>query len=193
MIIGIIGQGVVGGACEYGFKKLDHTVIVHDLKLNTKIIDVINTDVCYICVPTPSIKDGSCDVSIVESVMRELQQNNYKGVIAIKSTVKPSTTQRLITEYPDLKICFVPEFLRERCAVSDFIENHDLLAVGTHSFEVFNIIKDCHGKYPDKIVMLSPTEAELLKYYSNVFNALRIIFANEFYEICSSLMQITTK
>lgn len=187
MIIGIIGQGVVGSACEYGFKKLDHTVIVHDLKLNTKITDIIDTDVCYICVPTPSTEDGSCDVSIVEDVILQLHQNNYQGIVAIKSTVKPSTTQRLIDNYVDLKLCFVPEFLRERCAVSDFIENHDLLAVGTHSFETFNIIKECHGKYPDKIVMLSPTEAELLKYYSNVFNALRIIFANEFYEICNSL------
>ena len=193
MNIGIIGQGIVGSACEYGFKKLDHVVIVHDLKLDTKIRDIISTDVCYICVPTPSKADGSCDVSIVENVINELHEISYRGVIAIKSTVKPGTTQRLNDEAFQSKstgnnnICFVPEFLRERCSVSDFTENHDLLAIGTHSLKDFNIIKNCHGKYPDKVVMLTPTEAELLKYYSNIFNALRIIFANEFYEICHSL------
>ena len=187
MKIGIVGVGVVGSACKHVFEINGHTIKTHDIRFKTTINDVIDTDICFITVPTPSNEDGSCNVDIVEQVVSDLNDINYSGIVAIKSTVKPSTTQRLIDNYVDLKLCFVPEFLRERCAVSNFIENHDLLAVGTHSFETFNIIKECHGKYPDKIVMLSPTEAELLKYYSNVFNALRIIFANEFYEICNSL------
>ena len=111
--------------------------------------------------------------------MAESFSNSLKraaGIMTSSASCSVGITTNLITGISTVGV-----------AVSDFIENHDLLAVGTHSFETFNIIKECHGKYPDKIVMLSPTEAELLKYYSNVFNALRIIFANEFYEICNSL------
>jgi UDPglucose 6-dehydrogenase len=92
-----------------------------------------------------------------------------------------------------MEICFVPEFLRERCAVTDFTENHDLLAVGTHDKNVYSKIIECHGKYPKAYEMLTPTEAELLKYYSNVFNSVRIIFANEMYEICKTVDANYTK
>jgi nucleotide sugar dehydrogenase len=186
MKIGIIGLGVIGAACKYGFEKLGHTIITHDIKFNTSINSVLDTDICYICVPTPSDENGSCDVSIVESVVFELNDLNYKGVVAIKSTVKPTTTQSLINN-TNLKICFVPEFLRERSATYDFVDNHDLLAVGTDSKEIYELIKKCHGNYPKTTEMLTPTEAEMLKYYSNTYNAAKIIFANEMYEICEKL------
>lgn len=186
MNIGIIGLGVIGSACKYGFEKQGHKIIVHDTKLNTKIEDTLNCDVIFVCVPTSSKEDGSCDTSIVESCVYELQKLNYKGVIAIKSTVKPTTTQRLINE-TGVEICFVPEFLRERCAITDFTENHDLLAVGTISKSTYDLIVECHGKYPKNYAMLYPTEAEILKYYSNIYNAMKIIFANEIYEICKNV------
>ena len=50
MKIGIIGLGVVGSACEYGFKKLGHEVLPHDLRLETSIDDVLPSSICYICV-----------------------------------------------------------------------------------------------------------------------------------------------
>lgn len=186
MKIGIIGLGVIGSACKYGFEKLGHNVVGHDIRLETKIEDLLDAEICYICVPTPSKEDGSCDVSIVEKVVNELNEKEYKGIVAIKSTVKPTTTKSL-SEKTNLTLCFVPEFLRERCAISDFTENHDLLAVGTDSKEVFEKIKKCHGHYPKTYSMMNSTEAELLKYYSNVYNATKIIFANEFYEICQTL------
>ena len=186
MILGIIGLGIVGEACRYGFEKLGHKVLCHDIKFDTKIDDILDTEICYICVPTPSKEDGGCDVSIVENIVHELQKKNYAKLIAIKSTVKPTTTERLAKE-TGLNLCFVPEFLRERCATSDFTENHDLLAVGTHDLEHFNLIKESHGKFPRNIYQMTPTEAELLKYYSNIFNSLRITFANEFYEVCKSV------
>lgn len=199
MKIGIVGLGVVGSACKYGFEKLGHTVKVYDIKIENSVIkDVLNTEIVYVTVPTPSQEDGSCDTSIVETVVKSLIELKYKGVIAIKSTVEPGTTQRLIDMYQDkdtkLKkrfffadICFVPEFLRERCAVSDFTENHDLLAVGTTNNKVYDIVLKSHGKYPRSVVKLSPTEAELLKYFNNVLNATKIVFANEFYEVCQKL------
>ena len=186
MKIGIIGVGVVGGACKFGFELLGHDVIIHDIKMNTRIEDVLGTDVVFICVPTPANPDQSCNISIVEEVIQELASHKYAGVVAIKSTVVPGTTERLAAA-TSLRICFVPEFLRERCAITDFTENHDICIIGTNDTEVYDLVKTCHGNYPDKFVLLKPSEAEFCKYFNNVYNAMLIIFANSFYEVCETM------
>ena len=122
----------------------------------------------------------------MEECVHELYRLKYDGIVAIKSTVTPTTTERLIDE-TRMKICFVPEFLRERFAKEDFTKNHDLLAVGTHSSEIYDVVVKCHKEYPKKYAMISPTEAEMLKYYSNIFNSMRVIFANEMYEVCQAV------
>src|SRR5438128_300813 len=100
VMIGIIGEGIIGGACKYGFEKIDHEVLVHDIKYpNSKLDDLLETEIIYICVPTPSNPDGSCNTEIVEQVVDELHKLKYTGVIAIKSTVKPTTTESLIKKY----------------------------------------------------------------------------------------------
>lgn len=188
MKIGIVGsEGVVGKACKFGFQKNGHEVLSHDLVLGTSIKDVISSEIIFICVPTPSNKDGSCDTSIVESVVDEINQFRLfpKPIIAIKSTIVPGTVTRLQAKYDNLlDICFVPEFLRERCAITDFTEHHDVCIIGTNSKQVYKKVKQAHGKLPRKFVQLTPTEAEFAKYFNNAFNAVRIIFANSFYEIC---------
>lgn len=204
MIIGIVGVGVVGGAVKYGMEKLGHEVKVHDIKWATKLEDLLDTDLCFICVPTPQGEDGSCDSRIVEQVVYELTTEFYRGVIAIKSTVSPGTTRYLVDkirstvsnsksihQYP--KVCFVPEFLRERCAISDFTENHDVCVVGVDTGNkeidetVYNLVVQAHGKYPQKFARMTPTEAELTKYFSNVYNAMRVTFANGFYDVCQKI------
>lgn len=186
MKIGIVGLGTVGSACKFGFEKLGHEVISHDLKIESTISDVLGTEIVFICVPTPSNEDGSCNTSIVEETVFLLQSLKYKGIIAIKSTVEPGTTKRL-RDSTQMNVCFVPEFLRERCAISDFVENHILLAVGCEDSETFETIKKAHGRYPKQSLMMGITESEFLKYYSNVVNAVRVIFANEFYETCQAM------
>ena len=101
--IGIIGVGVVGSAVKFGLEQLGHKVKVHDIKLDTKIIDVLDCELCYICVPTPSDEEGECNTFIVKSVIDELTLNNYKGIIAIKSTIVPGTTKDYIEEYENDK------------------------------------------------------------------------------------------
>jgi len=187
MKIGIIGLGAVGTANNNGFERVGHYVVGHDKRLLTDINDIIDTKVVFICVPTPSLEDGKCDVSIVTSVIDELNEMNYDGVVAIRSTCYPGFTQSMIDKYKNLTITFVPEFLRERSATEDFIHNHNLLAVGTSNEEVFNIITHAHGSLPKHTVQLTPTEAELLKYYNNVYAAARVIFANIMYELCDKL------
>jgi UDPglucose 6-dehydrogenase len=187
MKIGIVGLGVVGSAIKEGFEKLGHNVSYHDIAYDTKVEDVLSSDVCYVCVPTPSKTSGQCDTSIVEKVTHELCDHGYEGLIAIKSTVEPGTTLKLIEQTGYKNICFVPEFLRERCAVADFIENHDLCVVGTNSDKIYNLIKESHGSYPKKFVKLTIKEAEFVKYFNNVYNAALITFANNFCELCEKV------
>jgi UDPglucose 6-dehydrogenase len=186
MKLGIIGQGVVGTATRKGLELLGHDVAVHDLKFSTKIQDLSQCEIIFVCVPTPSAPDGSCDVSIIESVVLELKNINFQGIVSLKSTVPPGTTERLSKE-TGLEICFVPEFLREKYAQEDFVCNHHLLVVGTDKKEVYDRIVESHGYYPRHRVMMKPVEAELLKYYSNVYNALRVVFANAMYDVAEAV------
>ena len=187
MKIGIIGLGAVGSASKQGFEHLGHEVLVHDIRLSTSIQDVLSTEINFLCVPTPSADDGQCDTTILESVIQELDDNSYKGIIAIRSTSVPGFTQSMIEKHKTLAICFVPEFLRERCATDDFINNHKLLAVGTFDIWVFRKVVKAHGNLPEHTEHLTPTEAEVLKYYNNVYASLRVTFANVMYEICEKL------
>jgi len=130
MIIGIIGKGFVGNAISEGFKTQGHEIVAHDIRLETKIEDVLNTPIVYISVPTPSAPNGDCDTNIVESVLSELNDLKYKGVVCVKSTVKPGSIGRWKHQFKSLNINFVPEFLREKCAVEDFIHNNNVLVIG---------------------------------------------------------------
>jgi UDPglucose 6-dehydrogenase len=187
MKIGIIGWGAVGGAVGEGFKMLGHEVSVHDPKFNTTIDAVLDTEIVFVCVPTPSGENGECDLSIVHSTIDDLKSKNYNGIIALKSTSVPGTTQSIIDRYQDNDICFVPEFLRERAALEDFVRNHDVLAVGCHTDRAWHRVCEAHSWLPKHTVRMTPTEAEILKYYSNTFNALRVVFANVMYEISEKL------
>ena len=194
MKIGIIGLGIVGSAIKHGFEKLGHRVSWHDIKDDTKIEDVLDTEIVYLCVPTPQREDGHCDISILENVVGELvEKHSYEGIIAAKSTVVPGTTRNLQEKFNNQKICHVPEFLRERAAIIDFTDHHDICIIGTDSDEVFEAVKESHGYFPQKFIKLSPTEAEISKYFNNVYNATLITFANAFYELCQATNADYTK
>jgi len=187
MELGIVGHGAVGKACADGFKALGHHVSIHDIALDTKMKDLCKCQIIYICVPTPVGEGGQCDVSIVRGCVQELSLLAFDGLVVIKSTVVPGTTASLKKLFQKLNLCFVPEFLRERCAYEDFTLKHDLLAVGVDSEKDAKKIIESHGKYPKSVSVLTPTEAEILKYFSNVYNSTKVIFANNIFEICEKL------
>lgn len=188
MRIGIIGLGVVGRAVYDGLRQIGHNLSYYDIAHpGTSIRDVLNTEIIFICVPTPSNTDGSCNIEYVKSTVNQLHNLDYDGIVAIKSTIIPGTTQSLIDQYPSMTICFVPEFLRERSALTDFVDNHDILIVGTNNTDCYYTIVKSHGSIPKSIIQVSPTEAEISKYFSNVFNSLRITFANGMFELCNCL------
>ena len=188
MKIGIIGKGTVGKAVFEGLEYLGHQMSFFDPAYpESELADVLNTDVVFVSVPTNQLPNGDCDVSIVEQIVSELDKEHYTGLIAIKSTVIPGTTQRLSDFYPLLHICNVPEFLRAKTALADFIHNHDVLVIGSDREEDYDIIRKAHGPYPQQVACVSATEAEVIKYFNNVHHAMQVTFANITYEVCNKL------
>lgn len=189
MKLGVIGLGTVGSAVYESFKTIGHDVKYFDIKYSDSTLsDVLDAEVLFVCVPTKmSATDGSCDTSIVESVINELNQNHYTGVIVVKSTVVPGTTERLIEEYPQLNIVCSPEFLRAKTALSDFLYNQDVLVIGTNDTNTYDFIKTLHDRICMNARMVHPTEAEVIKYFNNVHHAVHVVFANMMYDTCNAL------
>ena len=185
MKIGIIGRGMVGDAIYRGLHNLGNNLSFYDPKYpESKLSDILDTECCFIVVPTLPNEKNECDLSILLKTLNSLQEMKYEGVICIKSTITPGTTQRLIDTYKNEKICFCPEFLKERSAYDDFMLNNPICLIGTNSLEVFEVIKAIHSPISNIFKMVKPIEAELTKYMQNVYNTYRILFANGFYEVC---------
>ena len=180
MNIGIIGLGVLGKAYKKGFQKWGHKIISYDIKGNYNFNNLHKADVVFICVPSPNNKNGSCDTSIVKSVIAKLNILKFKGIVAIASTIEIGFTSKIKTLYKSLKICCVPELLKERSAKNDFLKN-EIVVIGTNNKSIYLKVKKCFKN--KRILMVKPEEAEIFKYFNNSYAALRIIFANIFYEI----------
>lgn len=188
MKIGVIGRGTVGDAVYQGLSGIGHRLSHYDINdAETSIQHVLPTEIVFVCVPTDSDSDGNCNTSVVESVIQQLHELNYTGIVAIKSTVIPGTTDNMLKKYPTMKICCVPEFLRQKSAYSDFADDHDVLVIGTDDAEVASIVQQAHGILPHKVVVVSAIESEVVKYFNNVHNALEIVFANAMHEMCTKI------
>lgn len=189
MKICIVGCGVVGEAYAKAYESTCK-VFRHDLKLGTTIKDVeeFAPDLIYLCLPTPANPDGSCSIDVVEKCLASLLHIN--ACIVIKSTIPPGTCDYLVDKY-DIDIDrfgHSAEFLKERSAEYD-AKNQKILICGTYGdtkckkmIEVSN-----EGLVEGEIIHLYPTESELAKYFHNVFNSTRIIYAVQFYKLCEKL------
>jgi len=179
MKLGILGLGIVGKANRDGFWSIGHEVVGIDLENIDKFETLITTDIIFVCLPTNSNKD----LDNIEEYINRLSKN-YKGIVVIRSTVPPGFTEKLKDRHTNLRICMSPEFCKERSALHDFLNEMNVLVIGTKDKEIFDVVKQAHKHLPQKVNMVSETEAELTKYYSNVFVGARVVFANIMYEIC---------
>jgi UDPglucose 6-dehydrogenase len=153
----------------------------------SRLEDVLDAECVFVSVPTNQAPNGDCDTSIVERVVDELAQANYKGLVGLKSTCVPGTCERLSAKHTNVRICSVPELLRAKSALADFMYNHDLLVIGSNRKEDFETVKQIHGHLPQNVACVKPTEAEVIKYFNNVNHSVQIIFANIAFEVCKKL------
>ena len=188
--IGIVGKGFVGSAVQFGFSPsvgVDAEVKVYDKDPNksTHTLQevVLGSDIIFLSVPTPSNKDGSINLDIVKSILNDINEiysETVNSIILLRSTVIPGTTRKLQQKYPKLRIVFNPEFLTERAANFDFINQSRFVVGGDPAdvVEVSELFRKRFGKSMSIIETNSET-AELIKYMTNTFFATKISFLND--------------
>lgn len=183
--IGVAGVGMVGGAIKRYFeRKPNYKVFIYDKKGLGSIKELNEAEFIYACLPTPYIEGKGCDTSIVEEVVSQIKG---KKVIIIKSTVTPGTTQKLQDKYPQHKFLFNPEFLTEVTADND-MTYPDRQIIG-YTKQSYTIAKDVLQQLPlapfERIV--KSEEAEMIKYFGNNWFAVKVVFANQMYELCTKV------
>jgi len=194
MKLGVIGKGFVGNAVISG---MNHAfeVFFYDRHIKpidssifsvAELVDAVDGPI-FVCVPTPMKEDGSCDTSIVESVIDEIDAVGKEQIVIIKSTIVPGTTERINNKSKHVKCVFNPEFLREANFLEDFAKQDRIIIGGPH--DAVDVVKQMYQQaYPDvPTTKTSSTIAEMVKYVTNCFLATKVSFANEIYQICQKL------
>ncbi|MHA1779107.1 MAG: UDP-glucose dehydrogenase family protein, partial [Candidatus Heimdallarchaeaceae archaeon] len=161
---------------------------------------VKDSEIIFICVGTPSLPDGSMSYEYVmdaaENIGKAIQGCDDYKVIVVKSTCIPGTTVNLVgpiiekasgkTVGKDFGLGMNPEFLREGVALKDFLEP-DRIVIGAIDERSYEVIKRCYEGFPAPILHTDPSAAEMIKYASNSFLALKISFINEIANLCEKL------
>ena len=161
---------------------------------------VMNSDVSFVCVGTPSLKNGKLDLSHIENVAREIgsamRQKKSPHVFVLRSTVLPGTTETValpILEQAsgkkcgrDFTVCYNPEFMREGSAVADFL-NPPYTILGASDVNHLAPLRELYKDVPATLYETTIPVAEMVKYFSNCYHALKVGFANEMGTMCKHL------
>ena len=191
--VGVIGLGFVGSSMLKSFKIHECNVKGYDLyKESDPFLETIDSDIVFLCLPTvydDELKEY--DKSCIEYVCNDLQNNSYNGLVVIKSTVEPTTTDKLSEKYKSLKFVHNPEFLTAATAFEDF-HNQKHIVLGK-SKNVKNkdvtVLKKFYKKnYPKaKFSLCTCLESESMKSFVNCFYSVKIQFFNELYVLCQKM------
>lgn len=191
MKVGFIGLGFVGNAILQAYKDdfSIETICVDPAKgYQNTYKDLLATDGVFVCVPSPQGEDGSCDTSILESVLETLKNLDYHGVIISKVTAPPAVYTRLQEQYPNL--VHAPEFLTAANAVRDYANSEFAIIggkVAAYRNEAERIIKAGLMNRSIDVMHCSIAEASLAKYTINCFLATKVTFMNEMHKLSEKL------
>ena len=159
-----------------------------------------HSDVTFLCVGTPSLKNGSIDISYLKEATKQIATilKNKKSwhLVVVKSTVVPGTTQQIV--FPlleqhtgkkigtDIGLAMNPEFLKEGVAIQDFLQP-DRIVIGFTDEKSRTTLRELYKTFTCPIVETSLSAAEMIKYASNAFLATKISFINEIGNLCKNL------
>jgi GDP-mannose 6-dehydrogenase len=161
---------------------------------------IADTELSLICVGTPSRKNGSLDLTYLERVCTQigqaLREKDAYHVVVVRSTVLPGTTHEVVV--PALErasgksygtgfgVSVNPEFLREGTAINDF-RHPPMTLVGHNYASDAQPTQQLYEKVDAPMVTTSIRTAEMIKYASNTWHALKVCFANEVGNLCKRL------
>lgn len=143
----------------------------------------------FICVPTPSLEDGSADMSFVLGAAKNLADKAKHGAIVItKSTVPVGSADELleVIDRDDIQVVSNPEFLREGNAVNDFLKP-DRIVIGSTNDAAAQKVANLYTSLGAHVIITDPKSAELIKYASNSFLAMKLSFVNEIARLCDAV------
>ncbi len=158
------------------------------------------SDISFVCVGTPSLRNGKLDLTYIERACDEigkgLARKDAHHVVVLRSTLLPGTTEDVaipILEAAsgkragvDFGVCYNPEFMREGNAVADFFQPPYTI-LGSRDRQDFTRLRELYAWEPGKTFETSVRVAEMVKYVSNAYHALKVSFANEVGTICKEL------
>ena len=161
---------------------------------------VHGSDLSFVCVGTPSRANGSQDLSALErlcvQVGEAIRTKVGHHVVVIRSTVVPGTVDGLVVPLieahsgkrcgVDFDVCFQPEFMREGSSIRDY-DHPPYIVVGADSERAVGVLREVFGHLPCQFRVCDVRAAEMLKYCSNAFHAVKTTFANEVGRVCQSL------
>lgn len=187
---------------EQGIQELMASAVASGrIEVTTDAVGAVSScDISFVCVGTPSRRNGSQDLSAIRHVAKEigrgLRHASGYPVIVIRSTVEPGTTIGIVRPIleqesdkksgEDFGICFQPEFLREGSSIRDY-DDPPFTVVGGDSARSVEKIRQVFEHLPCEFVGTDIGTAEMLKYACNSFHTLKIGFANEIGRVAQSL------
>ncbi len=182
---------------EPGFDELLHGVRDRALLDATTSIEegITDADAVFIAVGTPSMPDGTADLSGVEAVLDRIAATKpEKLFVVLKSTVPPGTNDRLTAQLVErgvtgIELVSNPEFLKQGDAVRDFMSPERVI-VGTRSERASELMRAIYGPFmvrSKRVQVMDPTSAEITKYAANAMLASRVSFMNDIARLCEAL------
>lgn len=182
--VGVVGLGSVGWATIHGLSQ-HYRYSTYDIVGNYSWNNILRTDIIFICVSTPQNTNGRLDCSAVDTVLDRLAKADYQGCVVIKSTLAIGFMAEATENYPQLRLVYMPEFLRELSAFTWFIKPDRLVISGSdtdmnETLSYFSWIDDIVPR-----LKMSYKSAEVGKLAHNAYIATKISFTNEM-ELVSS-------
>ncbi len=183
--VGIIGVGMVGGALARYFDSVGKKVFLFDKHGGLGSAEEVNrADIIFICVPTPFNRRTGFASSAVQEAFKTIKG---KKITVLRSTVLPGTTEKLQKKYPQHKILFNPEFLTEATVDQDMsFPDRQIMGYTKKSYSVAKDILQIMPLAPLERI-IPATEAEMAKYFGNCWFSVKVVYANQMYDLCQAL------